>query len=91
LPSPLLFAAIGGVTGFLAGFLGAGGGFATVVLRHAMLGNVDTSVLLYAVPGGLVGSLVGARATLRASRATIRGTFLVLMLASTIYLVAREL
>ena len=56
-------------------------------VRHATLGNVDASDLLALVPGGLFGSFVGARAAKSMSPASIRRVFLVVMLASTVYLV----
>lgn len=54
--------------------------------RHLTLGNVDWSIIAYAVPGGLVGSFVGARATRRSAQRTIRIVFVGLMAASTVYL-----
>jgi hypothetical protein len=56
-------------------------------LRHWTLGNVDGSDLLALVPGGLFGSFVGARAARSMSPASIRRVFLVVMAASTVYLV----
>jgi hypothetical protein len=57
-------------------------------LRHTTLGNVDGSDLLALVPGGLFGSFVGARAARSMSPASIRRVLLVVMAASTIYLLA---
>jgi uncharacterized protein len=56
-------------------------------VRHATLGNVDGSDLLSLVPGGLFGSFVGARAARSMSPASIRRVLLVVMLASTVYLI----
>ena len=55
-------------------------------LRHATLGNVDGSDLLALVPGGLFGSFVGSRAARSMSPASIRRVLLVVMAASTLYL-----
>ena len=57
-------------------------------LAHSSLGNVELDVLFWTVPGGLAGSLLGARTTAKASGAVIRATFTALMLASTAYLLA---
>lgn len=57
-------------------------------LRHTTLGNVDGSDLLALVPGGLFGSFVGARAARSMSPASIRRVLLVVMAASTVYLLA---
>jgi hypothetical protein len=56
-------------------------------VRHTTLGNVDGSDLLALVPGGLFGAFVGARAAKSMSPASVRRVFLVVMLASTVYLV----
>jgi uncharacterized membrane protein YfcA len=56
-------------------------------VRHATLGNVDGSDLLALVPGGLFGAFVGARAAKSMSPASVRRVFLVVMVASTVYLV----
>ncbi len=59
-------------------------------LRHATLGNVDTQLLAYLVPAGLLGSFFGARASKTASPVVIRRLFIALMVATAIYLFARS-
>lgn len=57
-------------------------------LRHWSLNNIDGSALLWLVPGGLFGSFVGARAARSMSPVALRRLFLIVMAASTIYLLS---
>jgi uncharacterized protein len=57
-------------------------------LLHLFLGNIDWVGLAWLVPGGLFGSFVGARAAQSMSPAAVRRLFLVVMGASSIYLIA---
>lgn len=60
-------------------------------IRHATLGNVEWEILWYLLPGGLAGSLLGARLLPRLSRAHIRGAFVALLGVTIVYLLARAL
>lgn len=60
-------------------------------IKHATLGNVDGSMLVYLIPGGLVGSFAGASLVKKVSPLAIRRSFVALMLASAAYLLAKGL
>lgn len=60
-------------------------------IRHALLGNVDTRLLWYLIPGGIVGSLAGATLVRRLSRETVRRAFATLMVIAAIYLMVKIL
>lgn len=64
-------------------------GSTTGGIRHAMLGHVDWTVLLWLLPGGLVCSMLGARLVPRLSPRTIRMAFVVLLATTTTFLVVR--
>lgn len=60
-------------------------------IKHITLGNVVGADLAWLIPGGLVGSFVGAALVHRVAAVTIRRAFVVLMFVSAAYLLFKGL
>lgn len=60
-------------------------------IRHASLGSVDVGLLGYLLAGGIAGALAGAVAVRHLRPRTIRIAFVVLVSASSVYLLLRAL
>ncbi|HEX9696175.1 MAG TPA: sulfite exporter TauE/SafE family protein [Actinomycetota bacterium] len=60
-------------------------------VRHALLGNVGAGMLVWLIPGGLIGSFAGAALVRRVAPSTIRRTFVAMMFVSAAYLLNKGL
>lgn len=60
-------------------------------VRHAMLGNVEVDVLVFLIPAGLIGTVLGTRMVRRLTPAAVRRAFVAMMLTAATYLVFRAI